>query len=69
MLTSLARTERATQLSQEVYLRAQSRVQREILFFSTQAVHFYICGKCDSIEEGVKTAAEMIDSGKALKKA
>ena len=28
----------------------------------------YICGKCDSIEEGVKTAAEMIDSGKALKK-
>ena len=39
-LTSLARTERATQLSQEVYLRAQSRVQREILFFSTQAVHF-----------------------------
>lgn len=40
LLTSLARTERATQLSQEVYSRALSRVQREILFFSTQVVHF-----------------------------
>ena len=41
--------------------------KRDIVLLNSGCA-LYICGKCDSIEEGVKTAAEMIDSGKALKK-
>lgn len=41
--------------------------KRDIVLLNSGCA-LYICGKCDSIKEGVKTAAEMIDSGKALKK-
>ena len=41
--------------------------KRDIVLLNSGCA-LYICDKCDSIEEGVKTAAEMIDSGKALKK-
>lgn len=41
--------------------------KRDIVLLNSGCA-LYICGKCDSINNGVKIAAEAIDSGKALEK-
>ena len=59
--------EENAEITQQILKGQLKGAKRDIVLLNS-AMGIYIGGKAQSIEEGVKVAAEIIDSGKALAK-